>query len=124
MQKIDKNVFEIFHPLTPLKFWVLLLILQIQNKGMGQYIEPAILPSFMHDLEPGSKCEVCGWGNTNSKPGEYTEAQSLKCVELPIISTQRCNAPNSYAGAIHEDIMCVGYMTGGQDSCQVCGRAF
>ncbi|CBY17822.1 unnamed protein product, partial [Oikopleura dioica] len=89
------------------------------DKGMGQYIEPAILPSFMHDLEPGSKCEVCGWGNTNSKPGEYTEAKSLKCVELPIISTQRCNAPNSYAGAIHEDIMCVGYMTGGQDSCQV-----
>jgi len=97
---------------------VMMMKIKCNNKGMGQYIEPAILPSFMHDLEPGSKCEVCGWGNTNSKPGEYTEAQSLKCVELPIISTQRCNAPNSYAGAIHEDIMCVGYMTGGQDSCQ------
>jgi len=97
---------------------VMMMKIKCNNKGMGQYIEPAILPSFMHDLEPGSKCEVCGWGNTNSKPGEYTEAKSLKCVELPIISTQRCNAPNSYAGAIHEDIMCVGYMTGGQDSCQ------
>ncbi|CAG5104963.1 Oidioi.mRNA.OKI2018_I69.chr1.g1712.t1.cds [Oikopleura dioica] len=97
---------------------IMMMKIKCNNKGMGNFIEPAVLPSFMHDLAPGSKCEVCGWGNTNATPGEYTEAQSLQCVDLPIIDTDRCNAPNSYAGAIHEDIMCVGYMTGGQDSCQ------
>ena len=81
-----------------------------QNK----YIAPAILPLANIDA-PDTNCEVCGWGNTDYPT--FKPAEKLQCVGLPTIPNSICN--KSYRGAIHDDIMCIGLMEGGKDSCQV-----
>merc|ERR1712131_485710 len=48
---------------------------------------------------------------------DFRPAEKLQCVDLPVIHSNTCN--KGYRGAIHEDIMCIGLMKGGQDSCQV-----
>jgi hypothetical protein len=81
----------------------------------SSYIDTAMLPMAMTNPTANQNCDICGWGNMeypNFKP-----AEKLQCVELPPIPNQTCN--KSYRGAIHDDIMCIGLMAGGKDSCQV-----
>ena len=76
---------------------------------------PALLPPANVDVKVDESCSICGWGNM-AYP-DFRPAEKLQCVDLPVIGTNTCN--KGYRGAIHEDIMCIGLMKGGQDSCQV-----
>ena len=76
---------------------------------------PALLPPANVDVKVEESCSICGWGNM-AYP-DFRPAEKLQCVDLPVIGTNTCN--KGYRGAIHEDIMCIGLMKGGQDSCQV-----
>lgn len=40
-------------------------------------------------------------------------------VTVDIISTQVCNNPNVYGGAVNKNMLCAGELKGGKDSCQV-----
>lgn len=46
----------------------------------------------------------------------------LQCLYAPILSDEECKA--SYPGQISENMVCVGYLEGGKDSCQVRTLAF
>lgn len=46
----------------------------------------------------------------------------LQCLNAPILSDEECNA--AYPGQITPNMVCVGYLEGGKDSCQVRTLAF
>lgn len=48
------------------------------------------------------------------------DGDKLQCLDLPILSVEDCD--NSYPGMITDAMFCAGYLEGGKDSCQVCGR--
>ena len=63
----------------------------------------------------GVNVRVSGWGATSEGgPG----SDELLFVEVPVVSTDECNAPESYDGAITEAMFCAGGREGGIDSCQ------
>lgn len=58
---------------------------------------------------------VSGWGATSQGgPG----SDKLLFVEVPVVDTGTCNAPESYGGAITEAMFCAGFRDGGKDACQ------
>jgi secreted trypsin-like serine protease len=56
-----------------------------------------------------------GWGSTLENG---RGAALLRQVNLPIVSRERANAPDSYAGAINDSMVVAGYDEGGRDACQ------
>ncbi|XP_066474143.1 trypsin II-P29-like isoform X2 [Tiliqua scincoides] len=62
----------------------------------------------------GTQCLISGWGNTLSNGVNYPDL--LQCLHAPILSHAACES--SYPGQITENMICVGYLEGGQDSCQ------
>lgn len=41
----------------------------------------------------------------------------LQCLKAPVLSAKQCSA--AYPGKITNNMMCVGFVEGGKDSCQV-----
>ncbi|XP_063819886.1 trypsin-like [Pseudophryne corroboree] len=62
----------------------------------------------------GTSCLISGWGNTLSSGVNYPDL--LQCVDAPIVSDENCRY--SYPGQITENMICVGFLEGGKDSCQ------
>lgn len=67
---------------------------------------------------PGVAATVIGWGDMRVNGTPQTYADALQQVTVPIVSTTTCNAPDSYGGAITENMMCAGLDEGGKDACQ------
>lgn len=59
---------------------------------------------------------TAGWGAT--KESSYTLPNILQKVSVPLVSTEACNAKESYDGGITDNMICAGYQKGGKDSCQ------
>lgn len=47
--------------------------------------------------------------------GNYPD--TLQCLKAPVLSSSACS--NAYPGEITNNMMCVGFLEGGKDSCQV-----
>ncbi|XP_005523859.1 PREDICTED: trypsin I-P1-like [Pseudopodoces humilis] len=62
----------------------------------------------------GTTCLISGWGNTLSNGIEYPD--ELQCLDAPVLSAAECS--NAYPGQITKNMMCVGFLEGGKDSCQ------
>ncbi|XP_068405694.1 anionic trypsin [Eschrichtius robustus] len=61
-----------------------------------------------------TQCLVSGWGNTLSSGVNYPEL--LQCLDTPLLSQAECEA--SYPGQITDNMVCAGFLEGGNDSCQ------
>lgn len=59
---------------------------------------------------------VIGWGAVRLNP-ERRYADRLQQVSVPIVANDVCNAPQSYAGEIQEEMLCAGFTEGGSDAC-------
>ncbi|MFZ3229601.1 MAG: serine protease [Pseudobdellovibrio sp.] len=57
-----------------------------------------------------------GWGTTSE--GSYTLPKILQKVEIPLVTTEACNATAVYDGTITDRMLCAGLPQGGKDSCQ------
>ncbi|XP_006271855.1 trypsin-like [Alligator mississippiensis] len=64
--------------------------------------------------EDGISCLISGWGNTLSSGSNYPDL--LHCLWAPILPDIQCNS--IYPGQITSNMMCIGFMEGGKDSCQ------
>jgi transmembrane serine protease 11D len=66
-------------------------------------------------VSEGTTTCVTGWGATfEGGPGSI----DLLGAEVPIVSTDECNRPESYNGDVTASMMCAGKKEGGVDSCQ------
>lgn len=65
---------------------------------------------------PGTTAMVSGWGNV-SITGEEYPAKLMK-VDVPLVSNEVCNRPESYGGQVAATEICAGFAQGGKDSCQ------
>lgn len=65
--------------------------------------------------DPNRLATVTGWGAT-AEGGSIPD--QLQQVQVPIVSNAVCNAGNSYAGEVTDNMLCAGYAQGGKDSCQ------
>ena len=88
-------------------------LLRLQSpQTMGQIVE---LADQSTQLDDGAKTCVTGWGATfEGGPGSI----DLLGVEVPVVSNDVCNRPESYGGDITDNMMCAGREEGGVDSCQ------
>ncbi|XP_054843413.1 anionic trypsin-like isoform X2 [Eublepharis macularius] len=91
----------------------IMLIKLSQPVGLSSQIAPITLPHGC--AAPGTECLISGWGNTLSNGVNYPDL--LQCVEAPILSEAECET--AYPGQITNNMICVGYLEGGKDSCQV-----
>lgn len=64
--------------------------------------------------EPGKMMKTAGWGLTRESGRVATELQE---VEVPIVSDDEANRPESYNGSIDESMIAAGYRQGGRDAC-------
>ncbi|XP_045931003.1 transmembrane protease serine 13a [Micropterus dolomieu] len=79
-------------------------------------VQPACLPAFDQQFSQGAKCCTTGFGTTEA--GSGTVSRDLMEVTVDIISTQVCNNPSVYGGAVNKNMLCAGDLKGGKDSCQ------
>ncbi|KAF1606898.1 Trypsin I-P1, partial [Eudyptes chrysolophus] len=63
----------------------------------------------------GTTCLISGWGNTLSDANPYPD--TLQCLKAPVLSSRKCT--EAYPGKITKNMICVGFLEGGKDSCQV-----
>ncbi|KAJ6650548.1 hypothetical protein lerEdw1_006044 [Lerista edwardsae] len=80
---------------------------------LSAQIAPIALPTAC--APAGTDCLISGWGNTLSNGVNYPDI--LQCLNAPILSDADCES--SYPGQITTNMICVGYLEGGKDSCQV-----
>jgi trypsin len=76
---------------------------------------PVALASTTTTIPSGFTVRVSGWGATSE--GGSSSAHLLR-VDVPEVSNETCNGPQSYNGAISENMICLGLAEGGKDSCQ------
>ncbi|XP_061310255.1 trypsin I-P38-like isoform X2 [Pezoporus flaviventris] len=62
----------------------------------------------------GTECLISGWGKTRSSGSAYPD--TLQCLNAPVLSSSACS--NAYPGDITDNMICVGFLEGGKDSCQ------
>ncbi|KAM8735185.1 trypsin-2-like [Acanthopagrus schlegelii] len=79
---------------------------------VNDWVRPVKLPT--ECATPGEMCMVSGWGNIYSD--SVFNPFELRCVEVPIVSSEDCN--RSYPGLITDRMVCAGYKEGGKDACQ------
>ncbi|XP_076851147.1 trypsin-3 isoform X2 [Brachyhypopomus gauderio] len=83
---------------------------------LSKYVSLAPLPKQNTGMLPGQVCWVSGWGSTS--PGEGKMPLALHTINLPIISTAKCNGSKSFNGNITSNMICAGDSTGVKDTCQ------
>ena len=64
---------------------------------------------------PGTTCYVTGWGRLGIDGPHPT---SLFEAEVPLVSRELCNMPETYGGIIHDRAVCAGPVEGGVGPCQ------
>ena len=81
-------------------------------------ITPVTLSTKASEELIGLQATVIGWGAVdNSNPVSPQFPVWLHSVDLPIVSLDVCNAPESYDDNIYPNQLCAGYEQGGSDSC-------
>ncbi|XP_020007380.2 transmembrane protease serine 11G-like [Castor canadensis] len=73
------------------------------------------LPSATFEVVPKSKVFVTGWGALKAN-GPFPN--TLRQVEVEIISNDICNQVHAYGGAVSSGMICAGFLTGNQDACE------
>ncbi|XP_063063761.1 trypsin-3 [Engraulis encrasicolus] len=94
-------------------------IMLIKLRGpvsLNSYVSIASLPRHNSSVAEGRVCRVSGWGRTSPDGGGIPS--TLRTVKLPIVSSERCNASDSFNGRITANMICAGYSAGGKDACK------
>lgn len=84
---------------------------------------PSITPTMaFYNGDPesavGSIVTVVGWGATSYEVGQQpTFPTILNQLNIPLVSRQVCNEPQSYNGLLGAGQICAGYAAGGVDAC-------
>uniref|UniRef100_A0ACB8EV57 Uncharacterized protein n=2 Tax=Sphaerodactylus townsendi TaxID=933632 RepID=A0ACB8EV57_9SAUR len=95
-----------------------------QPVNFSKRILPICVPDASVDFPPGHQCWVTGWGDPKGRANHRT-SDTLQKLEVPIISTEKCNALYHMdsgepvrARDVKSGMLCAGYAEGGRDACQ------
>ncbi|KAF7652176.1 hypothetical protein LDENG_00100130 [Lucifuga dentata] len=66
----------------------LTLVRLAEPARFNQYVQPIPLPK--RCPQPGETCHVSGWGST--RPNQYEARRYLKCITVPVVDDQTCEA--------------------------------
>uniref|UniRef100_A0A8B9CTZ9 Peptidase S1 domain-containing protein n=1 Tax=Anser brachyrhynchus TaxID=132585 RepID=A0A8B9CTZ9_9AVES len=91
----------------------IMLIKLSKAATLNSYVNTVPLPTSC--VAAGTTCLISGWGNTLSSGTQYPN--NLQCLNAPVLSSSQCSS--AYPGQITNNMICVGYLNGGKDSCQV-----
>ena len=87
----------------------------LKLKTPANLVKPIALIPPKGDLPPGLSVRVSGWGAiSEGGPG----SDQLLYVDVPVVSNDECNKPESYDGLVSAQMFCAGAREGGLDSCQ------
>lgn len=81
-------------------------------------ITPQVYPICLSNraqFRAGKMCHIAGWGNEKVNGPVHG---TLHEAAIPVVTQQECNKPESYCGAINDDLVCAGYEQGGKDTCE------
>ncbi|XP_043934988.1 trypsin-like isoform X2 [Protopterus annectens] len=90
----------------------IMLIKLAQPAVLNQYVQTILLPR--QCVAAGTWCIASGWGNLITDGVVYPNA--LQCLNQPIISDDVCRS--AYPPYFTNNMMCSGFMEGGQSTCQ------
>ncbi|XP_068113936.1 trypsin-like [Hyperolius riggenbachi] len=79
---------------------------------LNSYVKAVSLPTGC--AAAGTSCLISGWGNTLSSGTNMPN--QLQCLSAPILTSAQCSS--AYPGQITSNMICVGYLEDGKDSCQ------
>ncbi|XP_053510990.1 transmembrane protease serine 11G-like [Artibeus jamaicensis] len=78
-------------------------------------VHAVCLPDATFEVLPESKVFVTGWGAFKAN-GPFPN--TLRQVEIKIISNDICNQINVYGGAVSSGMICAGFLSGKLDACE------
>ena len=71
------------------------------------------------DTLAGEFGSIVGWGAVDfNSDGRQIFPIDLRAAEVPFVTREVCNAPESYQGFIQSTMVCAGFRQGGADTCQ------
>ncbi|XP_043762558.1 transmembrane protease serine 11E-like [Cervus elaphus] len=73
------------------------------------------LPDASHEFRPGDEMFVTGFGALQN---DGSSQNHLRQVQVDLIDTKSCNAPQAYNNAITPAMLCAGSLKGNRDACQ------
>ncbi|XP_044855361.1 trypsin I-P38-like [Mauremys mutica] len=90
----------------------IMLIKLASAATLNSYVNTIALPTSC--VTTGTQCLISGWGNTLGSGTNYPDL--LQCLKAPVLSSSQCSS--AYREEITSNMICIGYMEGGKDSCQ------
>jgi secreted trypsin-like serine protease len=87
---------------------------------LTNHSEQPIMALYSGKPDVGTEATVIGWGVTSYDDQNNPQYgfDNLLEVDVPVVSNEACNRPESYAGTIIDSQICAGFAQGGKDSCQ------
>ncbi|GAB0203490.1 granzyme A-like [Grus americana] len=95
-----------------------IMLVQLQRRArVTKAVKCLPLPRSDEDPKPGTICTTAGWGKTRN--GLENSSDTLREVNITVISRQTCNDKNHYKKnpVITNNMICAGDKKGGKDSC-------
>ncbi|PKK16480.1 trypsin, partial [Columba livia] len=91
----------------------IMLIKLAEPARLNRAVQTVPLPTSC--VAAGTTCLISGWGNLLSYGSLYPD--DLQCLDAPVLTSSQCS--QAYPGEITNNMICVGFLEGGKDSCQV-----
>ncbi|XP_075070239.1 granzyme A-like [Mixophyes fleayi] len=92
-------------------FWYVCLS---QKAELGPAVDILPLPKTYEDVERNAVCEIAGWGLTEE--GKWSD--TLRKVNVTVLSREECHRKWRHKYAITEDMMCTNVGPNREDPCQ------
>ncbi|NXU48329.1 GRAA protein, partial [Turnix velox] len=93
-----------------------IMLIKLHKKAkINKAVQIIDLPTSDDDLKPGTTCTVAGWGQTHNE--KNSSSDTLREVNVTIISRQICNDKYKKSAVITDNMICAGNKKGGKDSC-------
>ncbi|XP_058533501.1 coagulation factor XII [Ochotona princeps] len=123
-QTLTVRSYHLHEDFSPISYQHDLALLRLQESATGScallstYVQPVCLPSGIAQTaeSEGALCEVAGWGHQYEGAEEYSSF--LQEAQVPLVSSERCSAPDVHGAAILPGMLCAGFLEGGTDACQ------
>ncbi len=94
---------------------VLFLFFQLSKKVKAK---PKKIPKKEHNVPPGTKCVVTGWGTTNAIDKKLSD--KLQMLEVTVLDRDLCNYYYNRDPVITKDMLCAGNKQENRGICWVC----